>query len=263
MMDLGGHCLWQSCSASAPVGDAAGTSAKSSWVMPALPEEAQFRVSDSSAHEPAPAHLSPCRRTGLAHRSGQKPMRRLAIFMFLLIRAQAACNGGSTPLPGPTPSLVPTPTETPVPTYTPTPVATPTETPAATPAPTAMPDATPTPNDPAPTPSDAGLHMSIGPDTVWGDLVGKLTAPEQSCIQDSVEPPEKLPQTLDKPVLGWVDADSYVGPTPRSRVHLSVHRATSSPQGQTGSSVLTASIVRANLRLYQNSNPVLGENFSC
>ena len=37
-MNPGEHGLWQSCSASAPVGDAAGTSAKSSWVMPALAE---------------------------------------------------------------------------------------------------------------------------------------------------------------------------------------------------------------------------------
>lgn len=37
-MNPGEHGPWRSCSASAPVGDAAGTSAKSSWVMPALAE---------------------------------------------------------------------------------------------------------------------------------------------------------------------------------------------------------------------------------
>lgn len=45
MMNLGGHCLWQSCFASPPPRNAVGISTKSSPIMPALPEEAQFRIS--------------------------------------------------------------------------------------------------------------------------------------------------------------------------------------------------------------------------
>ena len=133
-------------------------------------------------------------------------MRHLPVFLLLLAGALAACTGGSTPsTTSSTPTLAPPPTETPVSPSTPTPVATPTETPTPTPAPTAMPTATPTPPTPALPPSDAGLHVFITPDTLWADLFDKLTAREQSCIRDSVEPHDQLSQALDKPVLDWVD----------------------------------------------------------
>ena len=110
-----------------------------------------------------------------------RPTRLLAFTGFVGLMAIAVlsvCSDDTRPVATETPEATEAPVATSAPPPTATPAPAPTSPPTPTPAPTAVPAEAPTAMPEMP----ASPALEIGPDTTWGDLVGALSAEEQSCI---------------------------------------------------------------------------------